>query len=423
MRRLVLVLLFLPGLSRAQFINYLIDSASVKGIYPHNPSVAINPKNPDILVAGASPYWVYRSADRGKTWVRSRLLCPYQVTGNPLLLADFKGQFYYSHFSEANNPDKPGFSDRIVIQTSVNEGKNWDAGIATAQREGTYPTGKGVTLGRDGSLYVVWTEVEEAGDGSCKSNILLSKAPGGKKFNKPVRITATDRTCDKTSMPEGVQPAVANDGKIFVAWAQDGKIYLDRSWDGGNMWLTNDILITNQPGGNRIPIPGMGVVDGSPKLVIDQSKGRFSGAIYLIWTDTGDGHADIWFMRSFNLGDNWTSPIRIHTDDGLAHQFAPSMAVDPETGYIYIVFYDRRNHSDNSTDVYLAWSSDNGSSFKNIKLSESPFKPDFNGMPGIYTHIAAYNGVIIPVWTRVDGTRTTIWTAPVKQWELEKPVK
>lgn len=412
----------LPGISAAQFVNYLIDSTAVNGFYPHDPAVAISSKNPDVLVAGASPHWVYRSTDRGKTWNRARLLCPYQVTGSPKLLADFKGQFYYSHFSEANDPEKPAFSDRIVLQTSVNDGRNWDAGIITAQREGTYPADFGITLGRDGSLHITWTEVEQSGN-SCRSNIMWSKASGGKKFSKPVRITAQDGSCDTDAMPVRSQPAVTNDGKIFVVWAQDGKIYLDRSWDGGNMWLTNDILVTNQPGGNRIAIPGMGVVEGSPQLVIDQSKGRFSGALYLIWTDAGDGNADIWFMRSFNMGDNWTSPLRIHTDDSDAHQFAPSMAVDPETGHIYIVFYDRRNHTDNQTDVYLAWSSDNGTTFKNIKLSETAFHPDFKGIQGKYNHIAAYNGIIIPVWTRIDGNKTSIWTSPVKQWELEKPEK
>ncbi len=410
-------------MATAQFTNYLIDSAAVQSIYPHEPSVAIGTKNPDILVAGASPYWVYRSADRGKTWTRNRLLCPYPLSGSPKLLADFKGQFYYSHFSETNDTDKPAFSDRIVVQTSVNEGRNWDAGIITGQKEGAYPLNFGVTLGRDGTLYAAWTEVEQWGTEGCRANIMLSKAPGVKKFSKPVRITAQDGSCDENIIPAGAQPAVTNDGKIFVVWAQDGKIFLDRSWDGGNMWLTNDILITNQPGGNRIPIPGMGIIDGSPQLVIDQSKGRFSGALYLLWTDAGDGNADIWFMRSFNMGDNWTSPIRIHTDDGDAHQFAPSMAVDPETEYIYIVFYDRRNHTGNHTDVYLAWSSDNGTTFKNIKLSETAFAPDFKGMRGKYTHIAAYNGIIIPVWTRIDGNKTSIWTSPVKQWELEKPAK
>lgn len=419
MRGLLFMIMALPGIVAAQFANYLIDSSSVKGIYPYDPSVAISIKNPDVLVAGASPYWVYRSTDRGKTWIRSRLLCPYPVTGSPKLLADFKGHFYYSHFSEANDSGGAAFSDRIVVQTSINEGRNWDAGIITAQKEGTYPAHYGITLARDGLLYAAWTEIEPTSDGGCKAYVMLSKAAGGKKFSRPVRITAQDGSCNEDVMPKGAQPAVTNDGRIFVAWAQDGKIYLDRSWDGGNMWLANDILITNQPGGNQIHIPGMGIVDGSPQLVIDQSKGRFSGAMYLIWTDAGDGNADIWFMRSFNMGDNWTAPLRIHTDDGQAHQFAPWMTVDSETGYIYIVFYDRRNHPDNHTDVYLAWSSDNGTTFRNVKLSETSFNPDIKGKGHRYTYISAYNGIIIPVWTHIAGSRTSIWTAPVKQWELE----
>jgi len=71
------------------------------------------------------------------------------------------------------------------------------------------------------------------------------------------------------------------------------------------------------------------------------------------------------------------------------------MDVDPITGYIYIVFYDRRNdlHDKNETEVYLAYSKDGGENFTNLKISESPFTPQLGVFFGDYNDISAYNGV------------------------------
>ncbi len=401
----------------AQFANILIDSSAAGREAPHHPAVAINPKNPDNVVVGSGKGWVYHSSDRGKTWSGKRLICPYPFGGSPMVLGDYKGKYYYAHLSGKAGQEQLS-SDRIVVQAS-DDGRYWDAGIITALSENAHPVNPAATIGRDGTVYVTWTELYVQ-ENSCRANILISKAQSGKKFSRTMRITATDASCKPDEMPYGPMPAVTNDGKIFVAWAQGGKIFMDRSWDGGSTWLTHDIQLTNQPGGQKLHIPGMGVVDGSPQLVTDHSKGRFSGALYLIWTDAGDGHADIWFMRSFNMGDNWTPPVRVHTDETDAHQFAPALTVDPVTGYIYVLFYDRRDHADTHTDVYLAWSADNGTTFKNVKLSATPFLPDTNGLPGKYTAIAAYNGFVVPVWTRLDGSASSIWVAPLQQSELEK---
>ena len=98
----------------------------------------------------------------------------------------------------------------------------------------------------------------------------------------------------------------------------------------------------------------------------------------------------------------------------------PWMAIDQTTGFIYIVFYDRRDHHDLQTDVYLAWSVDGGASFKNVKISETSFVPDEKEFFGDYTNIAAHKGTITPIWTRMENGKTSIWTAVIKQSDLDK---
>jgi hypothetical protein len=113
--------------------------------------------------------------------------------------------------------------------------------------------------------------------------------------------------------------------------------------------------------------------------------------------------------------------VRLNKDDKGKHQFLPWMAVDQVTGYIYIVYYDRRAYDDLQTDVYLAYSIDGGSSFKEVKISETPFIPSDNKFFGDYTNISAHNGIITPIWTRMDNGRTSVYTAVIKQEDLIKP--
>ena len=79
---------------------------------------------------------------------------------------------------------------------------------------------------------------------------------------------------------------------------------------------------------------------------------------------------------------------------------------------IYILFfYDRRDHSDLNTDVYLATSIDGGETFKNEKISEKPFKPDPDVYMGDYINIASYGGWVRPIWTSLEGDQISVLSA------------
>ncbi|MGE5458195.1 MAG: glycosyl hydrolase, partial [Methanococcaceae archaeon] len=73
-----------------------------------------------------------------------------------------------------------------------------------------------------------------------------------------------------------------------------------------------------------------------------------------------------------------------------------------------------------STDVYLAYSTDGGEKFTNVKISDSSFIPDAAVFFGDYTNIAALNGKVYPIWMRMDKKNLSIWTALINSNELEK---
>jgi hypothetical protein len=99
------------------------------------------------------------------------------------------------------------------------------------------------------------------------------------------------------------------------------------------------------------------------------------------------------------------------------HQFFAWVNVDQATGHIYVVFYDRRDSNDTSTEVYLARSDDGGETFSNHKISDYPFKPVSGIFFGDYINVAARSGVIHAIWARMDGIDLSIWATKIVDHE------
>lgn len=114
--------------------------------------------------------------------------------------------------------------------------------------------------------------------------------------------------------------------------------------------------------------------------------------------------------------------LRVNSDSAMNHHFFPSMTIDPVTGHLFVVFYDRRHYIDSETDVFLARSTDGGQSFDNTRISQSAFGPDSGVFFGDYIHIAAYNRKVFPIWMRMDDSLLSVWTAIVQDTgTLEEP--
>jgi hypothetical protein len=215
--------------------------------------------------------------------------------------------------------------------------------------------------------------------------------------------------------PEGAVPAVGPNGEVYVAWAGPAGLVFDRSLDGGETWLDEDIFIDPFPGGWDYDIPGIYRCNGLPITVCDLSGGPYHGNIYVNWTDQRNGtdDTDVWVVRSEDGGDTWTEPKRVNDDGPGKHQFFTWMAIDQVTGYLWFVWYDRRDYDDTNTDVYMAVSTDGGDTFINFKVSEDPFIPSSNVFFGDYNCVSAHDNVVRPIWTRLHGGQLSVWTSIV----------
>lgn len=371
-------------------------------------------------MAGAILDKVYHSMDGGKTWGVQQLSSTYGVFGDPVILCDNKGQFFYAHLADPSGRGRAGRSwlDRIVVQKSLDGGETWNNGSFAGLRPPADQDKHWLIADPvNHSIYMTWTEFDKYGSARLddESRILFAKSvDGAESWSDAMAINELMGNClddDKTT--EGAVPAVGPSGEIYVAWSFDGHIYFDRSTDMGETWMDHDIKVCEQIGGWTIDIPGLTRANGMPVTACDLSDSEYRGTLYINYCDQSNGSddTDVWLVKSSDGGHSWSRPFRVNDDTTGRHQFFSWMTVDQKTGAIYIVFYDRRNHSDTGTDVYMAASRDGGETFVNMKISERSFYPTTEIFFGDYNNINAYDGVVRPIWTRMDNGKTSIWTA------------
>ena len=425
MSRLILLLLLSPLAVSAQFVNVVLAAEADGQSAPLNPSVVINPDNPKNIIVGVSPDRAFYSVDGGLVWKEKILKSAFGIYGQPALSADDKGNVFYFHVPGSVGDEN--WLDRITIQKSTDKGASWGQAVFTglnAPKDNFRP--QPAHHIKNDLLVVTWTQFDQynSTDTSAHSNILFSRSTSkGDKWSDAVRVNKLSGDCaDGDFTAAGATPTISIDGKIFVVWTMGGNIYLDRSYDEGRTWLKNDITIAKQIGGAAFLVPGLTRCNGLPQALIDNSSSPFHGSLYVLWSDQRNGEDDtnIWLTRSSNRGDNWSAPIKVNQDASEKHQFMPWMAVDQTTGILYLVYYDRRNHDDNQTDVYLAWSLDGGNKFSEVKISEAAFTPDGSKSLGEHIGLFAHKGLIVPVWTRIDNGKTKVVATVIHQADLIK---
>ncbi|MDP8228381.1 MAG: sialidase family protein [Candidatus Electryoneaceae bacterium] len=395
--------------------------SDIDGRRPQNEtSVTINPDNRLHILGGCNDYrgddascGYYVSFDGGRTWEDGLIpgLDQFDAAGNPSVTIDNRGRTYFCgiHFNRDN--DNGG----IFVSRSDDGGRNWDDPIwvivhPDEQRppfEDKPYIGVDNTGGDyDGHLYVSWTRF---GTGQ----IYFSRSTdAGRNWTDPLQLT--DRR------GQGSLPVVGIDGELYVIWKDytDDRIIGRLSDDGGQSF--GDIFVVAET--DRIPryIDPTGLrVNSIPSVAIDHSDGDHRNRIYVAWADDRSGDADILMVWSDDGGENWTEPLRLNDDEeenGL-DQFLPWLAVDPVTGVLYAVWYDRRGDDDNLLmDLYgLRWDGFDDPPENEIVSSES-IDPRIGGFDGRFigdnNGIAALGGQAHPAWSDTRNNDQDIYWAP-----------
>jgi len=365
------------------------------------PALAVNPNNPKEIIAGTVLNDYYYSKNRGKTWKSMSLQSPYGVNGDPVVLIDKRGYYYYFHLS---NPEGGTKLDRIVCQRTSSLKENLKTVGHTEVNGKMHDKHWAAIDPNSGAIHLAWTQFDKYGskDPGDSSIIVYSKSMDrGETWTKPLRISKLAGNClDDSGTIEGVSICIGLNSEIFVAYCLNDAIYLNYSLFDGMTWHHEDIKIADQIGGWSFSIPGIYRMNGFPSLQIDVSQSPYRDRLYLSWSDqkNGENDTDVWLIYSNDLGKTWSKPKRINDDTPGKQQFMSTLRVDPKTGTLAALFYDRRNHDDWSTEVYLAISQDGGSHFKNIKISQEAFLPDPKKFFGDYLALDIFDGYVHAMW-------------------------
>ncbi len=348
----------------------------------------------------------YASTDGGTTWSSTALPRTWNGTTfgigfDPSVDVDKNGAFYYAY---GVAPLGGSYPNAIVVVKST-DGTHWtQLAPVTFNRNRNFDDKYYLAVDRSSSpfanrVYVAW-------DRNSGNNQILQVAyssNGGASWSSPIKVN------DGTSKFErviGAYPAVnQSTGVVFVAWHDyaRGKIYVDRSTNGGGSWGTDVAAATTHTGFGT----DIGCVGGRAQGPAHHLKIGPSGTLYLVYADKVSGRGmDILLTRSTNNGSSWSAPITLNDDSTAAHQFQPTLSVESNGSggdKVTVTFYDRRDDLPNNclSNVYATQSIDNGTTWSpNVRQTSagSSFNGNANG-PGDYSSSTPFASAVWPFFS------------------------
>lgn len=394
-------------------------------INPAEVTIAINPKNPDNMIAASfqtgnppkprAGSYHYVTFDGGKTWKTVSTPNPKNlVQGDDVLAFSNDGVAYHAHLSfDGIRLARPVRAENgMIVNVSKDGGNTWSDGTPAINHVNTvtpFEDKPGLIVDNapgsrfKGNVYLAWTRFDVYGSSSPEhhSQIYFTRSiDQGQTFSMPFRISDTGGDClDSDNTVEGAVPSVGPNGEVYIAWAGPLGLVFDKSTDGG-LTFGKDKVIGDIPGGWDFGIEGLTRANGMPVTGVDLSDGPNKGTLYVNWIDARNGDPDVFVMSSKNGGETWSAPVRVN-DDALKNgkaQFFTWMAIDPADGSVNIVFYDRREGKDTQTGLTLARSVDGGRTFVNHKIDVPLFSANDRVFFGDYSSVSAIGGRVVPVF-------------------------
>lgn len=370
------LLIIAPFLYCQSFLNIKVNTDNTTQIQ-NEQQIVINPTDTLNFVAVWRDFRVgYRqvghaaSLDGGRTWIAETLFVEptYIWDSDPGMTVDANGNFYAIILSFNSTSEPNGF----FVYQSTDKGLTWSSprtvvnGVQNVFEDKELIACDRTSSSYLGNLYVAWARFI----GFYSPAIYFTRSTNqGFNWSAPIQISDTQG---------GVQwpvPAVGHNGEVYVAWCGSTSIRFDRSTNGGVSFGT-DRTVQSITSMNRY-VKGSILTFSYPAMDVDITNGPYRGYIYIAYMDNGiDGYPDMFFTRSTDGGNTWSTRVRINDDPQGNHidQFHPWLTVD-RTGCISVIFYDSRNDPNNILcDVYLAQSTDGGTTWlPNVRITNVSF--------------------------------------------------
>jgi hypothetical protein len=359
------------------------------------PYIAVNPTNPDNIIAawhqdrwstgGGQSAGAAYSFDGGATW--TEVIIPFTVCsgGGGSAAGDFeRASDPWISFS----PDGTAHYMALVFDDSVSEngmsvasssdgGVSWSEPVEIKISPAQDPVFASLFHDKnsltadpfDSNLvYATWTLFRTG-----NTTLLFARSTdGGSTWGPPRPVNNFDRIdpAELAFFRQGAQIVVLPDGTLVdaffrilfnqVTFEVTFEQTIFRSSDQGQTWERLDTVVSVFDDVTAVdPELGIPVRDAGelPDIAVDAN----SGALYMTWQDgnaNSAGLTGIFVATSTDSGDTWSAPVRVNqgTVDTI-QAFLPTVAVNAD-GIVGVLFYDFRNDvlGDDplSTDVWLS---------------------------------------------------------------------
>ena len=395
--------------------NILFDAAN-------EPSIAIDPLNPDRMLIGWRQFYDvtsnFRQAgyaytdDGGQTWTSPDPIDAGIFRSDPVLATDNDGIFYYNSLTKNDQSDY--WCD--VFRTSPDDFV-WDDGVFAQGGDKQWMTiDKSGGIG-DGNIYAFWN----ASYSICYPGSYTRSIDGGDNYEECDGIPGNPIWGLITVGPDGEMYTVgaASNASVVVTKSTSSQ---DPSTTTGWDNYTYVNLKGDLTGWQSINPAGL---LGQAYIDVDRSNGVGRGNVYVLASVeryNGDP-ADVMFARSTNGGINWSDPVKVNDDPTTFRwQWFGTMSVAPN-GRIDAVWLDTRFAPGTNmflSELFYSYSIDYGNTWSTNEVISEQFNPHL-GWPnqnkmGDYFHMESDNNGAHLAWANTINGEQDVYYTFINPW-------
>ena len=396
-------------------VNVDSNGDNIVGDAANEPSIAVDPTNPNRIVIGWRQFDTtsnnFRQAgygysvDGGLTWTFPGVLNPGVFRSDPVLDFDADGNFYYNSLQGDFTCDVFTIDDGGVV---------WGPAVQAKGGDRQWMRVDHTTGASGGHNYSFWNSSFT----TCSPGSFTRSTDGSDSFEDCVTIDGD---------PRWGTLAVDGDGILYAAGVSNltGDVVVTKSttardasitpvtWDSFSV-VDLDGFLTAGPPLNPSGLWGQYWVD------VDASGGAGDGNVYVCSTvvrSSNSDPADVMFARSTDGGVTFEPPIRINTDASTSnHQWFGTMSVAPN-GRIDVIWLDTRDAPGGTVDsvLYYTFSEDQGDTWASEEAISVAFDPTI-GYPqqskmGDYVDMVSDNNGAHLAWTNtINGGQDVYYT-------------
>lgn len=436
------------GAADASSVNYVNTEVE--------PFVAVNPTNPDNIIGvyqqdrwndgGAHGTAAASSSNGGSSWTRNFAAfseCSggdprYDRATDPWVSFDADGRAYQNALSI----DSAALNvSANLVSTSTNGGATWGTPVVVIEDQNpiNFNDKNSITADwtRGGYAYATWIRGNLPGENISPSKLnhafsfrgtpMISRTTdGGATWSTPAGMT------NANLYAQGNQIVVLPDGTLLDVFAvlfqgsgvqpnpNHSYIGVMRSKDAGRTWSRptkvadlGTVLLTNPDVPNPTTFEEtVRAGDFIPDIAVDKD----SGEVYIVWAD-GQGTAvnHVVLSKSSDGGKQWTAPQKIGTTPAADHSFNGTVEVTDD-GTVAVMYYDFRGNTPASglpTDIWLAHSNDGAATWSEQHVT-GPF--DMTAAPnargwflGDYQGLAAAGDDLLLFYSTTQGDSANVY--------------